>query len=150
MRKFRIVATLLFSVSLAALAQEAAPQSQPSPAPRVIDLKSADGTILKGTYFAAPKPGPGAILYHQSNRTRHSWAALAAQLAAAGIHVLTIDKRGFGDSGGKSDSKEARKKWWPFDLDTAFQFLTSQPGVNNGIIGLGGAVSTKEKAGLPR
>ena len=141
MRKFRIVATLAFSVSIAALAQEAALQSQSSPAPRVIDLKSADGTFLKGTYFAAPKPGPGAILYHQSNRTRQSWAALAAQLAAEGIHVLTVDKRGFGDSGGKSDSKEARKKWWPFDLDTAFQFLTSQPGVNNGIIGLGGAGS---------
>src|SRR5438552_16180691 len=108
MRKLRIVATLVFSVSIAALAQEAAPQSQSSPAPRVIDLKSADGTVLKGTYFAAPKPGPGAILYHQSNRTRQSWAALAAQLAAAGIHVLTVDKRGFGDSGGKSDSKEAR------------------------------------------
>ena len=85
MRKLRIVATLVFSVSIAALAQEAAPQSQSSPAPRVIDLKSADGTVLKATYFAAPKPGPGAILYHQSNRTRQSWAALAAQLAAAGI-----------------------------------------------------------------
>jgi hypothetical protein len=25
-------------------------------APRDVDLKSADGTILKGTYFAAAKP----------------------------------------------------------------------------------------------
>src|SRR5205085_7897810 len=134
MRKLRIVATLAFSVSIAALAQEAAPQSQSSPAPRAVDIKAADGIILKGSFFAAARPGPGAILFHQSNRTRESWAALAAQLAAAGINVLTVDKRGFGESGGKSDSREARKKWWPLDLDTAFQFLTSQPGVNSGII----------------
>src|SRR2546423_12249724 len=26
--------------------------------PRVVDLKTPDGTVLKGTYFAATKPGP--------------------------------------------------------------------------------------------
>jgi hypothetical protein len=36
-----------------------------SPAPRTVDLKSADGTPLKGTYFTADRPGPGVILYHQ-------------------------------------------------------------------------------------
>ena len=106
-----------------------------------VDIKAADGIILKGSFFAAAKPGPGVILYHQSNRTRESWAGVAAQLAAAGIHVLTVDKRGFGESGGKSDSRETREKWWPFDLDSALQFLTSQPGVNSGTIGLGGAGS---------
>ena len=42
----------------------------------------------------------GVILFHQSNRTPESWAGVAAQLAAAGITVLTIDSRGHGESGG--------------------------------------------------
>ena len=63
---------------------------------RVVDLKSGDGTILKATYFAAAKPGPGVLLFHQSNRTRKSWDELAAQLTAVGIHVFTVDIRAHG------------------------------------------------------
>ena len=96
--------------------------------PRVVDLKTPDGTVLKGTYFAATKRGPGLLLFHQSNRTRTSWDDVAKQLAAAGINTLTVDVRG-----------RARKEWWPADLDTAFQFLVSQPGVSRDVIGIGGA-----------
>src|SRR5204862_3532951 len=60
-------------------------------APRVIDLKAPDGTILKASYFAAAKPGPGVLLFHQSNRTRKSWEDIARQLVAVGINVLTVD-----------------------------------------------------------
>ena len=35
-------------------------------ASRDVDIKRPDGTILKGTYFAAGKSGPGALLFHQS------------------------------------------------------------------------------------
>src|SRR5213082_4138866 len=79
---------------------------------RVVDLKSANGTILKGTYFAAAKPGPGVLLFHQSNRTRKSWDDLAAQLAAVGIHVLTLDSRAHGESGGKYDTEANRTAYW--------------------------------------
>src|SRR4029077_15730963 len=110
---------------------------------RVVDLKSSDGTILKGTYFAAGKPGPGVLLFHQGNRTRNSWDELAAQLAAVGIHVLTVDSRAHGESGGKYDNEASRaaywKTWWPRDLDAAFQYLSSQAGVNRESIGAGGA-----------
>src|SRR5258708_19435191 len=57
---------------------------------RVVDFKTANGTILKGTYFDAAKPGPGVLLFHQSNRTRKSWDEVAQQLAAAGINTLTL------------------------------------------------------------
>jgi alpha-beta hydrolase superfamily lysophospholipase len=95
------VADLGWSTNSAAAAA-GAPQAQQSaqpPAPRVFDLKASDGTVLKATYFAAAKPGPGVLLLHQGNRTRKAWDELAGQLAAAGINTLTLDMRGFGESG---------------------------------------------------
>src|SRR5882724_13205053 len=114
------------------------PSQQPS-APRVVELKAPDGTILKATYFAAAKPGPAVLLYHQSNRTRKEWDMVARQLAAAGINTLTVDVRGHGETGGQESRGEARKKQWPLDLDAAFQYLISQPGVKRDVIGIGGA-----------
>src|SRR5213592_734870 len=106
---------------------------------RAVDLKLYDGTVLKGTYFPAAKPGPAVVLLHQSNRTRKEWDDLGAQLAAAGINTLTFDVRGHGESGGQESRGEARKKQWPLDLDAAFQYLISQPGVKGDVIGIGGA-----------
>src|SRR6202022_2754903 len=97
--------------------------------PRVVDLKTPDGTVLKGTYFAAAKPGPGVLLFHQSNRTRKSWEDIARQLVAVGINALTVD----------TDPNKTRKQRWPGDLDAAFEFLVSQPGVKRDVIGIGGA-----------
>jgi dienelactone hydrolase len=131
---------LLFSAVLSGMSGFAAPAKE---AARVVDLKSADGIMLKATYFAAAKPGPGVLLFHQSNRTRKSWDELAAQLAAVGIHVLTVDSRVHGESGGKYDAEANRtaywKTLWPSDLDAAFQYLSSQAGVNREAIGAGGA-----------
>jgi len=117
----------------------------PSPSSRVVDLKAPDGTLLKATYFAAAKPGPGVLLLHQINRSRQSWDDLAARLAAAGIHALTLDLRGFGDSGGPSfasltpKERTRLREMRPGDIDTAWQFLVSQPGVNGDAVGVGGA-----------
>ena len=98
-------------------------------AERFVDFKTADGTTLKGTYFGAAKQGPGVLLFHQSNRTRKSWDDVGRQLAAAGINVLTVD----------TDPNKTRKQRWPGELDAAFEFLRSQPGVNRDVIGVGGA-----------
>ena len=107
---------------------------RPKSAMRSVDLKSPEGTILKASYFAAAKPGPGVLLFHQSNRTRESWDGVAQQLAAAGMNVLTVDSRGHGESGGKYDKRKT-----PEDVDAAFNYLVSQPGVNRDAIGAGGA-----------
>jgi len=114
-------------------------------AERVVDLTASDGTRLKATYFSAGKPGPGVLLLHQCNRQRKVWDSLAQQLSASGINVLTLDLRGFGESGGTPNDKatpqeamEARGKW-PGDIDVAYQYLTAQPGVDGNRIGVGGA-----------
>jgi tetratricopeptide (TPR) repeat protein len=106
------------------------------PQPRIVELKASDGTLLKATLFLAAKPGPGVLLFHQSNRTRTSWDDVPRQLAAAGINTLAIDERGYGESGGK---KEARELYHDADLDMAFDYLVSQPGVQRDAIGAGGA-----------
>src|ERR1700755_1915022 len=92
----------VFSAVLSGMIAFAAPTKNVA---HVVDLKTPDGTVLKGTYFAAAKPGPGVLLFHQSNRTRQSWDELAAQLAAAGIHVFTMDSRAHGESSGKYDTE---------------------------------------------
>jgi hypothetical protein len=115
----------LFSAVLLGMTAFAAPTKNSA---RDVELKSGDGTILKGTYFAAAKPGPGVLLFHQSNRTRSSWDDVAKQLCAAGINTLTVDLQRY-----KED-----KAWWAAE-DVALEFLASQPGVNRDIIGIGGA-----------
>jgi dienelactone hydrolase len=114
-------------------------------APRVVDLRAADGIELKASYFSAGKPGPGVLLLHQCDHERKIWDGLALQLAAAGINVLTFDLRGFGESGGAPHSKDGpleapeEIKKWPSDIDTALQYLKSQPGVKPDVMGVGGA-----------
>ncbi len=128
-----LVACLLLAIPNTAMAQT----SQQ----RVIDLKASDGALLKATYFSAGKPGPGVLLLHQINRDRRSWDKFAPQLAAIGINTLTLDMRGFGESGGTRWEKmsKAESKRLPDDVDAALNFLMSQPGVDRQKIGLGGA-----------
>lgn len=134
-----VAAIVFFGAPLAAPAQGLRP-----PAPRTVDIPSADGTVIKATFCPAANPGPGVVLFHQSNRTRTSWADVAGRLAAAGVHSLIVDARGHGQTGGAYDNwtdpdKDHAKKTQSADLDAIFQFLTSQPGVKGDVIGLGGA-----------
>jgi formylglycine-generating enzyme required for sulfatase activity len=132
LRNWSIVAVFLFAIFANATHAQ---QSKP-PAPHTVDLKSKDGTLLKATFFPAANPGPGVLLFHQSNRNRSSWDETARSLAAAGIHALSVDERGYGESAGQ---KEAREQFHEVDLDTAFKYLTSQPGVTQDVIGAAGA-----------
>jgi dienelactone hydrolase len=108
-------------------------------------LAAPDGTKLAATYYEAGKPGPGILLLHQCNRDRSAWNGLAESVAAAGFHVLTVDYRGYGESGGARhlelpDAERTRivNEVWPGDFDVAFSYLRAQPGVTE-IYGAGGA-----------
>ncbi|MGB2898280.1 MAG: alpha/beta fold hydrolase [Candidatus Acidiferrum sp.] len=138
----RLIALALFAAFVLCLSARA----EESTSPRVVDLKAPDGTSLKGTYFSAGKPGPGVLLLHQCNRQRKVWDDLATRLAAAGFHVMTVDLRGYGDSSGmpvdKLSPEELRvvfSEKMPTDVETAYQYLVSQPGVSRDTIAAGGA-----------
>jgi dienelactone hydrolase len=134
-----LLVLVMLASALTCLAQDA-------PAARTVDLAASDGTKLKATYFAASKPGPGVILLHQCNQQRHSWDEVATHLAASGIHVLTLDYRGYGESGGTpykdlppGEPGKLELEKWPGDVDVAFSYLMAQPGVSHTIAGAGGA-----------
>jgi len=141
--RFRIVILVLMGTSMLAVTCAA----QQTPAPRVVELTAPDGVILKATYFGAAQTGPGILLLHQCNRQRKVWDGLAAQLAAAGLNVLTVDFRGYGESGGKSpdqassahEADQIVNEKWPADVDVAFRYLQAQQGVNRDVMGAGGA-----------
>ena len=112
---------------------------------RDIALKAADGTTLKATYFAAAKPGPGVVLLHMCNSQRKAWAGVGEKLAAQGVHAIALDYRGYGESGGtpfnevpQAERQRIVQQQWPGDIDAAFEFLVSQPGVDRTRIGAAG------------
>jgi dienelactone hydrolase len=141
MLAIRLCKTLfVFLVSAFAVA------AQQAPAPRVVDLTSPDGVKLKGTFFAAGAAGPGVLLLHQCNRQRKVWDDLASRLTAAGMNVMTVDLRGYGDSEGtpidKLTPEQANvvfSEKMPLDVETAYKFMVAQPTVSSGLLAVGGA-----------
>ena len=114
-------------------------------APMVVDIPAPDGVILKGTLFAAEAGGPAVLLLHQCDDRRTVWDPLGIRLAAVGITALSVDYRGYGESGGipheKLSNDELAKMMtmvWPADIDAALAFLSRQPGVKTERIGAGG------------
>jgi dienelactone hydrolase len=132
--------------------------AQGPPGPHDVTFSAADGTRLKGTYYAAAGPGPAVLLLHMCNTTRKSWEPLGPQLAAAGIHALSVDYRGFGESGGDrfdparaQEAQDVINEKWPGDIDTAFDFLLAQPGVDKTRVGAaGGSCGVAHAARLAR
>lgn len=128
-------------LALAAFTGAAAAQA---PAPAKVTLAAQDGVKLRATYYSAGKPGPGLLLLHQCNSDRQSWTGLATAAAARGYHVLAMDYRGFGESEGKrfasfQEQQPVIAQQWPGDVDAAFTWLTSQPGVDRQRLAASGA-----------
>jgi dienelactone hydrolase len=132
MKTLAMIAALSFAAGLSAQVQK-----------KDVDIQAGDGVTLKGTYFSAARPGPAMLLLHQCNMDRHAWDGLAADLAGNGFSVLTVDFRGFGESGGSKstdpDTRAAERKKWPGDVDAAYSYLINQKGVDSSRIAVGGA-----------
>jgi len=111
-----------------------------------VDIKAPDGINLRGTYYwpVPDKLGPAVLLLPQCPFDRLPWNRLASEIAGAGFHVLTIDFRGHGASGGDRITTPAAsaamlKDKAPGDIDTAYMYLLSQKLVDKPRIGIGGA-----------
>ena len=100
-----------------------------------LDILASDGIQLKATYYSPAKPGPGILLLHECDMDRKSWTSLATSLANSGIHVLTFDYRGYGETPANGNFYEHIAA----DVDSALAKLISQPGVDKKRIAVGGA-----------
>ena len=126
------------------LLQSAEPACSQTVSGKDIDITAPDGVKLRATFFAAAQPGPGVMLLHMCNTTRKSWQPVAKELSENKINALTIDNRGFGESGGprfEGASPEVMKELnqkWPADFEAAYDFLVAQPGVDKARIAVGG------------
>jgi dienelactone hydrolase len=100
-----------------------------------VDIASLDGAKLRGTYSSPGRPGPGVVLFHQCDMTRHAWTSLAAALRERGIHTLAIDYRGMGDNRGLPADYAKR----PADADAVLAALVATPGVDKSRLAAGGA-----------
>jgi dienelactone hydrolase len=110
---------------------------------RKVTIPAPDGVELAATHFAAAKPGPGVVLLHMCNSDRSAWNSLGEKLAAAGIHAVALDYRGYGESGGARHENPVEQQRnidanWPGDVDAAFAFLAAQAGVDATRIGAAG------------
>jgi len=107
-------------------------------------ISTPDGIRLRASFFSAGKPGPGVILLHMCNTTRKSWEPVAVRLSEKGTNALTIDNRGFGESGGprfegaSPDVMNQLNEKWPADFEAEYRFLISQSGVDETRIAIGG------------
>ena len=114
-----------------------------------LELELSDGVVLDATYFAASEPGPGLLFLNMCDpsRDQKEWVGVATALAGRGYHILTFDYRGFGQSGGDRPTNlrsvdEAMPFWrehWMSDVQTAYDTLIAQDGVNSSSMGIAGA-----------
>ena len=147
-RAFIGTAILTLALTTAAAAEDLQPSH--------VTIKAPDGVALKATYYPAAKPGPALMLLHMCNSNRTAWSKFATAAAARGYHVLTLDFRGFGESGGAPfapgpDQQQIINDKWPGDVDAALTYLVSQPGVDKARIGAsGGSCGVNQATQLAR
>ena len=133
LRRF-VLAVLLSSTVASATGAE---QTQPV-GPGVVDLKSADGTLLKATYF--PLEGRGRASCSSTRPTAPVPPGTAWHANWQRLESTRSQSTGAVTAKAAADEKSYHQKLQT-DMETSFQFLISQPGVHRDVIGLAGAGS---------
>ncbi|HEU4946730.1 MAG TPA: alpha/beta fold hydrolase [Kribbella sp.] len=109
---------------------------------RDVSFTTTDGVQLSAWYVPSGN-GAAVVLMHGAGSTRTAVLPHAAVLARHGYGVLMVDARGHGKSGGRG-----MDLGWYGDQDVmaAVTFLTQQPGVDPGGIGVVGLSMGGEQA----
>lgn len=121
---------------------------------KVVTLSAKDGFDLKADYFAPKSSKAQAVLMlHQCNYNRSMYEGVGQRLAKQGIHALSLDFRGYGDS--QNEQFNVEKIWdlpegerrpafremakeWQNDVQVAYDYLKAQMS-GNGKVGVIGA-----------
>lgn len=132
-----------------------------------VTLKTDKGFELKGDYYKSKKKSNKAVLMlHQCNYNRTMYNDIGATLAKKGIHAMSLDFRGFGESVNEEYNVEKvqalpqdkrRDAWrkmsanWNADVQQAYDYLTSKVegkavvGIIGASCGGGQAINLAEK-----
>lgn len=122
-----------------------------------LTLTSSDKFSLKADYYPAKTTTENSadravLMLHQCNYNRSMYNNIGEQLAEHGVHALSIDFRGFGESISKDfnvgdirklpqadrgQAWAAMSSHWPNDVKLAYDYLKAKAGDNSkvGIIG---------------
>ncbi|PHQ66201.1 MAG: alpha/beta hydrolase [Robiginitomaculum sp.] len=112
-----------------------------------LTLTTEQGFELKADYYQPENAEERAVLLlHQCNFNRTMYDYIGRELSISGIHALSLDFRGFGESiDEETDMKKfgrnaiwEYRKHWPKDVQLAYDFLRKKVG-KDGIIGVTGA-----------
>lgn len=95
-----------------------------------VTITASDGLPLHATYYAPVSSSlrPAVILLHMLGSNREAWlpTGLPQELVKNGrYHVLALDMRGHGETGGERDWSLAEE-----ELQLVWQWLVEQPGVD--------------------
>jgi dipeptidyl aminopeptidase/acylaminoacyl peptidase len=110
-----------------------------------VSFTTVDGVDISGWYIAGTRP-EAIILVHGVHANRGYLIPQAEILAGAGYHVLLIDLRGHGTSGGRLMTYGYREAW---DVQAGVDYLLALPEVDRvGALGhsLGGAAVVRAAA----
>ena len=135
-KKWRtLLALLVATCTIFAVSAQEATEEPSAIEPQEVEVEAADGLILKGSYYAQESEvAPAILLLHQLYSNRTSWSPLIPALLQESYAVLAVDLRGHGETGGADD--------WPAaveDVQTWFEWLAEQPGVQTDGISMIGA-----------
>lgn len=119
-----------------------------------LTLTADDGFALKADYYQTQQQSDRAVLMlHQCNYNRIMYNDIGEQLAKQGVHALSLDFRGFGESSNEQfdiekvqalPQEQRRAAWqemsanWPKDVQKAYDFLKNKMS-DKGVVGVIGA-----------
>jgi alpha-beta hydrolase superfamily lysophospholipase len=135
MMKIRVV---LFGLLIALIANGATAQDVKLPEAQQVEIKAADDLMLVGDFYPVvtdtDQPRPAVLLMHMLGSKRSAWQSLIPALWEKGYHVLTVDLRGHGETGGGIDWPKATA-----DVQTWLDWLRAQKTVRGEAIAIIGA-----------
>jgi pimeloyl-ACP methyl ester carboxylesterase len=128
MKRILLLAVLVWIISIGITsAQDITPQP--------VEAAASDGLALKGDFYTTGDiPQPAVLLLHMNGSNRQSWEPVIPDLVGAGYAVLTVDLRGFGETGGSTDWEAATT-----DVQTWLDWLRTQSTVRPEAISIMGA-----------
>lgn len=107
-----------------------------------VEFSARDGTVIRGTYTKGRRNAGGVIVLHGVSDGRTRMAGWSSMLGERGYHALRMDWRAHGRSEGSVVTFADRERQ---DLEAAFEWLRSRPGVDGSEIAI---VGTSMGAGV--